>query len=140
MAIAELYSGSATISTTEISLVSGTSSLQSDATDGIYQVFLDLNALANGDVFELKVKEKVRSADTQRVTHIIPPALLSGIAFGEPGAYTPQEPTQYYATPNVPIHAAISRASMVCHASGPCVPRNTTSSPGAQTPPATCPA
>ena len=66
MAIAELYSGSATISTTEISLVSGTSSLQSDATDGIYQVFLDLNALANGDVFELKVKEKVRSADTQR--------------------------------------------------------------------------
>ena len=79
MAIAELYSGSATISTTEISLVSGTSTLQSITTDGIYQVFLDLNALANGDVFELKVKEKVRAADTQRVTHIIP------IAQAQPG-------------------------------------------------------
>ena len=33
---------------------------------------------------------------------------MGGIAFGEPGAYTPQEPTQYYATPNVPIHAAIA--------------------------------
>lgn len=69
MAIAELYSGSATISTTEISLVSGTSSLQSDTADGIYQVFLDLNALANGDSFELRIKEKVRSADTQRIVY-----------------------------------------------------------------------
>ena len=86
MAIAELYSGSATISTTEISLVSGTSSLQSDATDGIYQVFLDLNALANGDVFELKVKEKVRSADTQRVVYIIP---IAQAQTGQPNLASP---------------------------------------------------
>lgn len=67
MAISEAYSGSVTISTTEISLVSGTSTLQSVTDDGIYQVFLDLNALANGDQFEMRIKEKVRSADTQRI-------------------------------------------------------------------------
>jgi hypothetical protein len=86
MAIAELYSGSATISTTEISLVSGTSSLQSITTDGIYQVFLDLNAMANGDVFELRVKEKVRSADTQRNVYIVS---FANAQTSQPNAATP---------------------------------------------------
>jgi hypothetical protein len=66
MAISEAYTGSATISTTEISLVSGTSTLQSNTTAGVYQVFLDCNALTNGDVFELRVKEKAQSSSTQR--------------------------------------------------------------------------
>ena len=67
MAITELYTGTLTVSTTELSLVSGTSTLQSNTTAGVYQVFLDMNALANGDVFELRIKEKVTSAGTQRV-------------------------------------------------------------------------
>jgi hypothetical protein len=33
----------------------------------VFQVFLDLNALAKADVFELKVYEKVLSGSTQRV-------------------------------------------------------------------------
>lgn len=86
MAIAELYSGSATISTTEISLVSGTSTTQSITTDGIYQVFLDLNALANGDVFELRVKEKVRSSDTQRIVFLMS---FANAQTSQPNAATP---------------------------------------------------
>jgi hypothetical protein len=66
MAITEVYTGTLTVSTTELSLVSGTSVLQSVTDDGVYQVFLDLNAVANGDVFELRIKEKVTSAGTQR--------------------------------------------------------------------------
>jgi asparagine N-glycosylation enzyme membrane subunit Stt3 len=66
MAITEAYSGSATISTTEISLVSGTSVLQSATDDGVYQVWLDMNALTNTETYELKIKEKVRGASTQR--------------------------------------------------------------------------
>lgn len=70
MAISEPWVGSFTSSTTELSLISGTSTLQADTTDGIYQVFLDLNALANGDEFEFRVYEKVQSGSTKRVFFI----------------------------------------------------------------------
>lgn len=86
MAIAELYSGSATISTTEISLVSGTSTTQSITTDGIYQVFLDLNAMANGDSFELRIKEKTRAADTQRIVYLMN---FANAQTSQPNACTP---------------------------------------------------
>lgn len=66
MAITEAYSGSLTVSTTELSLISGTSTLQSVTTDGVYQILIDLNAIANGDVFELRIKEKVTSGGVQR--------------------------------------------------------------------------
>lgn len=33
---------------------------------GVFQLFVDTNALAAGDFVELRVKEKARSADTQR--------------------------------------------------------------------------
>jgi hypothetical protein len=61
--------GSMTVSTTELSVISGTSTLQSSTTAGIYQLWLDLNALASGDRFELLFKEKVQSSGTQRVFH-----------------------------------------------------------------------
>jgi hypothetical protein len=67
MAITEAYAGSATISTTEISLVSGTGTLQSVTDDGVYQLWLDCNAITNTETFELKIKEKVQSTGTQRV-------------------------------------------------------------------------
>jgi hypothetical protein len=86
MAIAELYSGSATISTTEISLVSGTSSLQSITTDGIYQAVLDLSEMANGDVFELRIKEKARSGDTQRIVYLMN---FANAQTSQPNAATP---------------------------------------------------
>ena len=68
MALTEPYSSNTlSVSTTELSLVSGTSSLQSVTDDGVYQVFLDLNALAVGDSFTLRIKEKVHASATQRV-------------------------------------------------------------------------
>jgi hypothetical protein len=36
-------------------------------TAGIYQAFIDLNALAASDVFQFKCYEKARTGDTQRV-------------------------------------------------------------------------
>lgn len=69
MAISELYTGSASMSTTEWSLTTNTSGPDADTTQAVIQVFLDLNALAAGDQFAIKVYEKARSGDTQRLVY-----------------------------------------------------------------------
>jgi hypothetical protein len=69
MAISEAYSGTETIGTTEWSLTTDTSGPDSETADGIYQVFIDLNALAAGDIFRLRVYEKVLSSSTQRIVY-----------------------------------------------------------------------
>lgn len=69
MAISEPYVNSASITATEYDLPSNSTAIGAITTDGIYQCFLDLNALAAGDVFEFKCYEKVRSASTQRVVY-----------------------------------------------------------------------
>jgi len=62
-----IYDGNAvSISTTEISLVSGTSTLQSKTDVGQFTLFLDATNVAAGDEFVLKLYEKVRSGGTQR--------------------------------------------------------------------------
>ena len=66
MTIAALYEDSASISTTEYSLVNDSTTLAADTTDGVFQVFLDLSAMAAGDQYEIKIKEKVQSGGTQR--------------------------------------------------------------------------
>lgn len=71
MAIVEAYSGSASISTTEYSLVNSSTTLASDTTEGVYQLFLDLSALTVTEVYELKVYEKVTSSATQRVVYSV---------------------------------------------------------------------
>ena len=67
MAIAELYSGTEAISTTEHSLTTDTSGPDADTTDGIFQLFLDLSDMVAGDELQIRLYEKVRSGDTQRV-------------------------------------------------------------------------
>lgn len=68
MAVTEAYSMSAvTVSTSEISFVSGTTTLQNNTTAGVYQLLVDAANMAKGDEFLIKVKEKVKSAGTQRV-------------------------------------------------------------------------
>ncbi len=62
----EAYTGTEAVSTTEHSLTTDTAGPDADTTAGVYQAFLDLNAVAAGDVFEFKVYEKVRTGDTQR--------------------------------------------------------------------------
>lgn len=69
MAISEAFSGTETVGTTEHSLTTDTAGPDVDTSDGAYQCFLDLNALAAGDVFEFKVYEKVLSSSTQRVVY-----------------------------------------------------------------------
>lgn len=64
----EVYAGSDTFTTTEESIANNTSATtaQSITDDGVYQLFLDCNALADGDEFQVAFKEKARSGDTQR--------------------------------------------------------------------------
>jgi hypothetical protein len=63
-----LYSGSASIGTSEYSLtLNSTSGVPAAKTDkGTITLALDLNAVAAGDQFEVTLYEKCRSADTQR--------------------------------------------------------------------------
>lgn len=66
MALSEAYSGSASIGTTEFSLPNNSTTLTPIAISGVYQLFLDLNALTATESYRVAVKEKVRSSSTQR--------------------------------------------------------------------------
>lgn len=70
MAISEAYTGSVSISTTEISMTNGNSTIATVTTDGVYQAVVDVNALTAADVFEFRVREKARSSDTQRSVYL----------------------------------------------------------------------
>jgi hypothetical protein len=72
MAISEPYElDGVSISGTEISIISGTSSLQNATTAGVYYPCLDPigAALAKGDSFSFRVYEKVLSGSTKRVAY-----------------------------------------------------------------------
>lgn len=56
------------VSTTKLSLITGTSTLTVQTTAGAYQVWVDPVAnMAKSDVFELEITEKVRASGTARV-------------------------------------------------------------------------
>lgn len=80
MAITEAFSGSETVSTTEWSLTTDTAGPDAETSDGVFQVFLDVSALAAGDIFQIRVYEKVLSGSTQRVVY---ESVLSGVQ-GDP--------------------------------------------------------
>jgi len=70
MAIAEYKTGSGvTISTTEYSLVTPGTTLATDATDGVYQVFINPTAMAAGDEYLFQVKEKVATTSSQATVY-----------------------------------------------------------------------
>lgn len=57
-----------TVSTTELSLLNGTSTLTANTTAGCYQLFVDGVAnMAKGDEFLIKITEKVRASGTVRI-------------------------------------------------------------------------
>lgn len=62
----EAFTGTETVSTTEHSLTTDTAGPDADTTEGVFQPFLDLNALAAGDTVRFTVYEAVRAGDTQR--------------------------------------------------------------------------
>jgi hypothetical protein len=65
----EAFTGTETISTTEHSMTTDSAGPDVDTTAGIFQAFIDLNALAAGDEFVFKAYEKVRTGDTQRLVY-----------------------------------------------------------------------
>lgn len=69
MPIAELYSGTEAVSTTEWSLTTDTSGPDADTTDGVFQVFVDVSDMIAGDQLQIRIYEKVRSGDTQRIVY-----------------------------------------------------------------------
>lgn len=69
MAIAELYTGTEAVSTTEWSCTTDTSGPDADTTDGVFQVFLDLNDMVAGDLLRIRIYEKVTSSSTQRIVY-----------------------------------------------------------------------
>lgn len=75
MAITELYSGTEAVSTTEWSLTTDTAGPDADTTDGVFQAFLDVSDMVAGDQLQIRVYEKTRSGDTQRIVY---QAILSG--------------------------------------------------------------
>lgn len=63
------YENSASINTTEYSLVTNSTVLTAITTPGVYQCWLDLNALTATEWYELLVYETVVSGGTKRVFH-----------------------------------------------------------------------
>jgi hypothetical protein len=74
MAISEFTTGTKLVDTTEWS-IADTSTANGEAystatpltTDGIFQLFLDVNDMVAGDVLQIRMYEKCRSSDTQRI-------------------------------------------------------------------------
>lgn len=64
MAITEHESGSQTATIDTVHTLNATSP---ETTDGVFQFFVDIANLANGDIVVLTVEEKCRSGDTARV-------------------------------------------------------------------------
>lgn len=69
MAISEYKTGTATISTTEYSLVTPGTTLANDTTDGVYQVFIDTANMASGDEYHIDIAEKVTSGGSKRTIY-----------------------------------------------------------------------
>jgi len=69
MAITELYSGTEAVGATEHSLTTDTAGPDADTTDGTIQVWLDLSDMVATDQLQIRIYEKVRSGDTQRIVY-----------------------------------------------------------------------
>jgi hypothetical protein len=74
MPISEPYElDGVTVGTTELSIVSGTTALQTITDDGVYQLWLDPvgAAMAKGDEFKIRIYEKVEATGgTKRVVFV----------------------------------------------------------------------
>jgi hypothetical protein len=69
MAITVAYSGTEAVSTTEHSMTTDTAGPDTDTTDGVYQLFLNLADLTVGDELQVRIYEKVLSGSTQRIVY-----------------------------------------------------------------------
>lgn len=68
MAISEAYTLNAvTVGATELSIVSGTTTLATDTNDGVYQLWLDPGNMAKADEYRIRLYEKAISTGTKMV-------------------------------------------------------------------------
>lgn len=65
----QIFTGSASISTTEYSLTGSGTAVQTQTASGVFQLVLGLQNMVAGDSYRLKVYEKVRSASAQYIVH-----------------------------------------------------------------------
>lgn len=70
MAVTESYTGTEAVGGTEWSMTTDTSGPDADTTDGVWQAFIDVNDMVSGDELEIRVYEKARSGDTQRLVDL----------------------------------------------------------------------
>lgn len=62
MAISEPYElDGVTVGASELSIVSGTTSLQTITDDGVYQLWIDAGTMAKADEFKVRIYEKVEA-------------------------------------------------------------------------------
>lgn len=69
MAISVAFSGSEAVSTTEHSMTTDTAGPDTETSDGVFQLFLDLNDMEVGDELQVRIYEKVLSGSTQRIVY-----------------------------------------------------------------------
>ena len=65
VAITELYTNTATVSTVVYSLPNNSTTPAAITTDGVFQIWIDLSAMAANDEYEILVLEKCTSAGSQ---------------------------------------------------------------------------
>ncbi len=66
MAVSEFVTGTASVSSTEIGFINNSTSIATSTTSGSYQLWIDVNAIAAGDQYEIYLREKVITGGTQR--------------------------------------------------------------------------
>jgi hypothetical protein len=59
MAISVAFSGSEAVSTTEHSMTTDTAGPDTETSDGVFQLFLDLNDMTTDDILQVRIYEKV---------------------------------------------------------------------------------
>lgn len=67
MAISEAFSGTEAVGATEHSMTTDTSGPDAETSDGVFQCFLDVSDMVAGDILQIRLYEKARSGDTQRL-------------------------------------------------------------------------
>jgi len=67
MAISEAYTGTESVGVTEHYLTTDTTGISAITTDGVFQLWLDVNDMVAADVLQIRIYEKCRTGDTQRI-------------------------------------------------------------------------
>jgi hypothetical protein len=66
MAISEAFTGTEAVGATEWSMTTDTAGPDAETSDGVFQVFLDVNDMVAGDILQIRLYETVYAAQTQR--------------------------------------------------------------------------